>query len=448
MAANELVGDPRYRTVVSRERSVSRMRLRAERLAKAPWITQNKETKLMASAKRYTRFCGIDVAKRKHVARIIDRDGQCVARSQSFNNDAGGYQSIVARLKDAGGHRKVLVGMEATGHYWYSLRDFLVDHAYEVAVLNPIQTAQQAKKGIRKSKTDKIDAGHIATLIKNGEQRPALVPGELAMTCRQVTRLRYAMSRQGARIKQLLWSRLHPVWPEYESLFATPFCATGRKLLALAPTPHDVLTMDHQDLIELIRKTSRGKYGPAQVEKIRRAAADSVGTRRGADGVRISIRSLLTQLEVLQPVRKQLDDEIIALADRVPAYIHTLPGANARSAVSLFGETDPVETFSSPGQFVAFAGLDVTVFQTGQYKAPRRRISKRGSPFLRHTLWQMAHRACYQEGDLRDYWLRRRGDGLSHRSAVTATAIKLCHVAWRILTDRRDYQPQRPTGNS
>ena len=402
----------------------------------------------MASTKRYTRFCGIDIAKRKHVAQIIDRDGQCLARPQSFNNDADGYQSILARLKDSGGPRKVLVGMEATGHYWYSLRDFLVDRAYEVAVLNPIQTAQQAKKGIRKSKTDKIDAGHIATLIKNGEHRPALVPGELAMACRHLTRLRYAMTRQGARIKQQLWARLHPVWPEYESLFATPFCATGRKLLTTAPTPQDVLAMDQQELVELIRKTSRGKYGPAQARKVRQAAADSVGTRRGIEGARISIRSLLMQLQALRPIRKQLDDEITALANRVPIYIRTLPGADTRSAVSLFGETDPITTFTTPSQLVAFAGLDLTVFETGQYQAPRRRISKRGSPVLRHTLWQMAHRACYQEGDLRDYWLRRRGQGLSHRSAVTATALKLCHVAWRILTDRRDYQPQCPTGNS
>ena len=274
------------------------------------------------------------------------------------------------------------------------------------------------------------------------------MPGELAMTCRQVTRLRYAMARQGARIKQLLWSRLHPVWPEYESLFATPFCATARKLLAVAPTPHDILVLDQQELVELIRKTSRGKYGPIQVEKIRRTAAESVGTRRGVEGIRISIRSLIAQLDALQPVRKQLDDDIITLAERVPAYIHTLPGASARSVVSLFGETDPIETFSLPGQLVAFAGLDPTVFQTGEPKVYKRRLSKRGSPVLRHTLWQMAHRACYQEGDLRNYWLRRRGDGLCHRSAVTATAIKLCHVAWRILTDRRDYQPQYPTGDS
>jgi transposase len=400
----------------------------------------------MASTKRFTRFCGIDVAKNKHVAKIIDRDGQCIARSQSFNNDAEGYQTILTRLKEAGSAKKTLVGMEATGHYWFGLHDFLVANGYEVAVLNPIQTAQQAKKAIRKAKTDKIDAGHIATLIKNGEHRPALVPGELAMTCRQVTRLRYAITRQGVRIKQLLWSRLHPVWPEYESLFATPFCATGRKLLTTAPTPNDVRAMDQQELSELIRKTSRGKYGTRQAEKVRHAAENSVGTHRGLEGTRICIRSLLAHLEAIALIRKQLDEQIDELAGQVPAHIHTLPGANPRSVVSLFGETDPIETFATPSQLVAFAGLDLTVFQTGQYNAPRRRISKRGSPALRHTLWQMAYRACYQEGDLRDYWLRRRGEGLPHRSAVTAVALKLCHVAWRILTDRRDYVTCRPCG--
>ena len=172
--------------------------------------------------RKYSRFCGIDVAKNKHVACVIDRDGELILRSQSFTNDAEGYQQILARLQKVGGPRQVTVAMEATGHYWYSLHDFLVRHQYTVAVLNPIQTAQQAKKAIRKTQTDRIDARHIAVLLKNGEHRPAIIPGELAMTCRQLTRLRYCLVHQFARIKQLLWSRLHPVWPEYEPLFADP----------------------------------------------------------------------------------------------------------------------------------------------------------------------------------------------------------------------------------
>lgn len=398
--------------------------------------------------KRYTRFCGIDVAKQKHVACVLDQDGQFVARAQSFNNDAKGYESVLARLKNAGGSRQVLVAMEATGHYWYSLHDFLVRQGYTVVVLNPIQTAQQANKGIRKSQTDKIDARHIATLVKNGEHRPALVPGECAMTCRQLTRLRYTLIRQIARIKQLVWSRLHPVWPEYEPLFADPFGKTSRKLLMTAPTPADLLALSDQELNELIRKTSRGKFGPARACKIRQAAAYTVGMRRGLEGTRISIRSLLAQIEVLLPIREQLEADIAALADRLPGHILTLPGTDALKAVSLFGETDPIEAFTAPAQLVAFAGLDPVVSESGQYKAPRRRISKRGSPFLRRTLWAMTMRALQQEGDLRNYWLRKRREGVHHLAAVTATTIKLCHVTWRILTDRRDYLPQRPATKS
>ena len=402
----------------------------------------------MNPRKRTPHFCGIDVAKRKHVACVIDPDDHFVVRSQSFNNDAAGFSCLLARLKDVGGPRQVAVAMEATGHYWHSLHDFLIQEGYDVAVLNPIQTAQQAKKGIRKRKTDKIDAHHIAVLLKNREHRPALVPNDVAMTCRQLTRCRYALIGQGVRIKQLLWAKLHPVWPEYETLFANPFCKTGRKLLTTAPVPSDVLDLDRQVLAELIRTTSRGKYGPAKADQVRQAAQDSVGIARGLEGARITIRSLIAQLEAMMPIRKQLEADITALADRLPRYMLTLPGANPISVVSLFGETDPIEAFAGPSQLVAFAGLDMVVFQTGTYDAPRRRISKRGSPFLRRTLWAMAHRACYQEGDLRNYWLRKKAQGLHHLAAVTAVAVKLCHVVWRIATDRRDYLPQAPKANS
>ncbi len=398
--------------------------------------------------KRFTRFCGIDVAKRTHVACIVDRDGDFVARSRSFNNDRDGFEHLLARVQDAGGPKRVMVGMEATGHYWYSLHDFLVRQSYQVAVLNPIQTAQQAKKGIRKSKTDKIDARHIAILVKNGEYRPALVPGELAMSSRQLTRLRYSLVQQGARLQNLLRSRVHPIWPEFDTLFAAPFCKTGRKLPMAAPTPADVLALKLDELVELVRTGSRGRYSAAKAEQIRQAATCSVGMQRGHEGARISIRSILSQLEGLGAVRKQLEADIAALADRIPAYVLTLPGTDAIKAVSLFGETDPIETFRSPEQLVAFAGLDPTVFQTGEYDAPRRRISKRGSPYLRRTFWNMALGSLQREGDLRDYWLRRRREGMHHLVAVTAVAAKLCRAAWRILTDRRDYLPQRPATSS
>ena len=148
---------------------------------------------------------------------------------------------------------------------------------------------------------------------------------------------------------------------------------------------------------------------------------------------------MLEQIEALDPVRKKIDAEISKLSAQLPQYLFTLPGATELTVVSLYGEVNPIEAFKKPSQLVAFAGLDPKVFQSGQYDAPRRSVSKRGSPYLRRSLWQMAYRALITEGDLRDFWRRKHRQDKHHLVATTAVANKLCHVVWRIMTDRRDY---------
>jgi transposase len=396
----------------------------------------------MKASNQYLRFCGIDVAKQKHVACIIDQNGRYLVRPKSVRNDAAGYQQILNCLKQSGKAKSILTGMEATGHYWYSLHDFLTRQGYTVAVINPIQTAQQAKQAIRKCKTDKYDAFHIANLLRSGQYRAAVVPSELAMTCRLLSRLRYRIVRQSAMIKQLVNSRLHPVWPEYEGLFSNKFGTTSMKLLQMASTPKELIEIDIDDLSERIRKASRGRFGPAHTQKIRHSAKNSVGMQRGLYGISTGIKFLLEQIVALQPVSKKLDGEIEKLAAKLPEYLFTLPGATELTIVSLYGEVDPIETFKRPSQLVAFAGLDPKVFQSGQYDAPRRHVSKRGCPYLRRTLWQMAYRAVCNEGDLRDFWRRKHRQNKHHLVAVTAAANKLCHIVWRIMTDRRDYIPK------
>jgi len=243
-------------------------------------------------------------------------------------------------------------------------------------------------------------------------------------------------------IKQLVNSRLHPAWPEYEGLFSNKFGTTSMKLLQIASTPKELIELDFDDLSELICKASRGRFGPAHTQKILHTAKKSVGMQRGHYGISIGIKLLLEQIEALEPVRKKLDVEIEKLTARLPEYLFTLPGATELTIVSLYGEVNPIEAFKKPSQLVAFAGLDPKVFQSGQYDAPRRRISKRGSPYLRRSLWQMAYRALCTEGDLRDFWRRKHRQNKHHLVAVTAVANKLCHIVWRIMTDRRDYIPK------
>jgi len=396
----------------------------------------------MKASKKYLRFCGIDMAKHKHVACIVDRNGRTLLKPKSISNNTDGFQQILNCLKQTGRAKSVLVGMEATGHYWYGLHDFLTRNNYDVAVLNPIQTALQAKQAIRKCKTDKYDAFHIANLLRTSQHKPAIVPCELAMSCRQLTRIRYRIVRQISMTKQLIHSRLHPAWPEYDGFFSDTFGTTSMKLLKTVSTPKELLEANFNDISEVVRKASRGRFGHVHTQKILESAKNSVGMQRGHYGISTAIKFLLEQIETLEPVRRNLDGEIEKLATQMPQYLFTLPGATDLTIVSLYGEIGSIEVFEKPSQLVAFAGLDPKVFQTGQYDAPRRQVSKRGSPYLRRTIWLMAHRAVCKEGDLRDFWRRKRRQNKHHLVAVTAAANKLCHVIWRIMTDRRDYIPK------
>lgn len=155
-------------------------------------------------------------------------------------------------------------------------------------------------------------------------------------------------------------------------------------------------------------------------------------------GASTGVTFLLGPIVALEPVDKKLDVEIQTSAVRLPAYPFALPGVTELTRVSLYGEVDPIETFERPSQLAAFAGLDPRVLQSGQYDAPRRHASKRGSPYLRRTLWQMACQAVYNEGDLPDFRQRRHRQNKHHLVALTGVASNLCHVVRQIMTEPGD----------
>ena len=113
-------------------------------------------------------YIGIDV--REEVARG-GRDGatagEVAVEPFEFRNTQRGFERLLERLARRGVSAEgSLVGMEATGHYWVALFDFLAANGFEVAVINPIQTdAWRRVDTVRPAKTDGIDALLIADLL-------------------------------------------------------------------------------------------------------------------------------------------------------------------------------------------------------------------------------------------------------------------------------------------
>ena len=89
---------------------------------------------------------------------------------------------------------------------------------------------------------------------------------------------------------------------------------------------------------------------------------------------------------------------------------------------------------------VAYAGLDATVKVSGQFEGTRNRISKRGSPTLRNSLWLAAVSARRFNPELKAYYEAKRSQGKHSGVATGAVARRLVHLIYSIWKDNRPFE--------
>lgn len=82
-------------------------------------------------------YSGIDIAKNKHKASVINQDGKELSKSISFANSKEGCEKLLLSFKQFKIDKKdVLIGMEATGYYWLTVYEFLSANGFNINVIN------------------------------------------------------------------------------------------------------------------------------------------------------------------------------------------------------------------------------------------------------------------------------------------------------------------------
>lgn len=382
-------------------------------------------------------YVGIDIGKRHHVAVIVDANGQQVGKALRFANDRDGFDQLLARLAEL--EPDALIGLEATGHYWLALYTLLAEAGYDLVVLNALQIHAYRKSGIRKRKNDRYDAYWIADYIRVSRQPHHQSQQPELLQLRELTRFRASLTDQVGGCKRKIISIIDRVFPEYEQLFSNVFIQTSRRLLAEALTPDEFAEFDLTELTQLLAQSSRGRHGQAKAEELQALARRSVGIGFLTDALRVQMTCLLQQLALLEAQCQQLEAEISALVDQFPQHITSIPGIGPITGAIILAEIGDIHRFAAPEKLVAFAGIDPTVYQSGQFTATQTRMSKRGSPFLRHALWQAAFMATQHDPQLRAYYQRKRAEGKAHGTAVGAVCRKLLHRIYIVLKEQRPY---------
>lgn len=386
-------------------------------------------------------YCGIDVAKHKHAVVVLDERGGANRPVFMTENTRSGMDYLLDELKPFG--EDVCIGLEATGHYWLSLYDVLTRQGYPVVVLNPLQVSAYRRSGVRKVKNDKTDAAWIADFVRISNRTASDRDVPAMMQLRELTRFRFWLTDQIGDCKRKLLTILDRVFPEYESLFSSVFIQSSKAMLQAAVSAQEFSDFDLQELTELLQKTSRGKFGREKAQEIQAQARQSVGVGFLADAVRVEMRCLLAQIDLLEEQQADVETAQTELMGSVEQYITTIPGIGMPTGAAILAEIGDVSRFASEEKLIAYAGIDATVHQSGQFNAAHMHMSKRGSPYLRLALWQAASMAIRHNEELKEYYRKKRAEGKAHGTALGAVCRKLLIRIYVILKEKRPYQVRK-----
>lgn len=395
-------------------------------------------------------YIGIDIGKRHHEVGVIDDKGNHVGKPLRFANSKAGSEKLLKFINQY--HLttdNAVVGVEATGHYWLSVFSFLHKLGFKTTVFNPLQSDALRHFYIRKTKTDASDAYLIAQVIRidSPDETPFLEEDRLQL--KNLERLRYSFVDQASDLKRKIISLLDQVFPEYEQIFSDVFGKSSTEVLLHSPLPEDLLEIDTEELASLLNRVSKGRLGESRAlqkaDQIRKSASHTFGISIGTDAFKLQIQLLLEQIQLIEQHLERVENAMIELSNRQEHFLTTITGISDVTACVILGEIGSINRFERPEQLVAFAGLDASVHQSGDFNRSSTRLSKRGSPYLRRAIWQAAFVASFHDPALSSHYQRLRKRGKAHGTAVGAVARKLTHIIFAILRDNKPYEPRPQT---
>lgn len=384
-------------------------------------------------------YVSIDIAKLNHYASAIDSDGVLLFEPFEFLNDNAGFYTLLSKLNSFEPD-DIIIGLESTAHYGNNLVSFLVSKGLHVCVINPIQTTSLRKNNIRKTKTDKVDTLVIAKAVALMDHPRFVTLYDIAlMQLKNLGRFRMKLVKQRSRTKIQLTACLDQVFPELQYFFKSGIHQkTVYAILKEAPSASQIASMHLTHLKNLLVSNSQGHFKKETALALRVLAQKSVGTTDRS--LSIQITQSIAQIKLLDRQIDVVESEIRDIVISLDSVIMTIPGIGPINGGMILGEIGDINRFSKPRKLLAFAGLDPSVYQSGNFIAKKTKMSKRGSSTLRYALMNAAHNVVKYNQTFKEYYDSKRSEGRGHYNALGHCAGKLVRIIYKMLKDNVEFK--------
>src|SRR5882724_5787840 len=388
------------------------------------------------------RIAGIDVHKKMLAVVVsdVEVEDEYKFERRMFGSNPEQLRSLAAWLLEQEVEEVV---MESTAQYWKPvwgalerywkpIREKREGASRRSGTLHLAQAL--SNRGRRGRKKDFRDAERLVKRLVARELTLSFVPDVEQRLWRTVTRRKYQLTRDRARLQNQVESLLEEAHIKLSSLVSDLLGASARRMLkALADGETDPAAL-------AALADQRLRATPAQLH-------DALGACTELNPVyRRLVKMTIEGLQFVEQQISQLEREIASLLQRHQDAVERLavvPGLGVDSAQQIIAEVGAkAATFPSAEKLSSWVGACPGKEESAGVN--RSRHSPKGNRQMRRVLNQAANAAVKRKGSIFEIVYRRLVPRLGHNKTIGAIAHRLCHLIWMILYKGVRYEERGP----
>lgn len=333
---------------------------------------------------------GIDVSMGKSTIAIISTDGEVISEPFEIEHTKSGFNLVLEKIKNIPKDNVRFV-MESTGNYCKSLLKIIIDNGYYATVENPLTIKKYCDINIRKVKTDKKYALKIACY--GSERWHKLI--RYTPSDEIYSELRFLSRQYDEQMSLKVMKKIHlsglieVTFPGLKKIF------NGDSLYMLMLDiykkyyhPSLVLSKSKSSFIKDVEKISKKtghRIGTRVAEEMYSLANECIPSSPCNESTQLAVSNCVLLLQNLEEITNNIIAKMDELARKLPEFeiVSNMSGVGNKIRARLIAEIGDVRRFKNSNCLIAYAGIDVPPFQSGQFVATNRRITKRGNKHLR-----------------------------------------------------------------
>ena len=383
---------------------------------------------------------GIDVSKRKSTVTIRQPGDKVVLAPRDYRHTQSSINELIATIKSLDGETKVC--MEHTGRYYEAVASWLSAAGIFVSAVNPWLIKDFGNDSIRTPKTDKADAKKIArfTLDRWAKLRQYSRMDELRNQLKTMNRQFGFYMDQKTAMKNNLIALLDQSFPGANSFFDSPARPDGsQKWVDFVYTYWHVDCVRGKSLAAFTEhykswcKRKGYNFSASKAEEVYRAASDLIAVFPKDDNTKMLVRQAISVLNVTSETVEALRVKMDQTASQMPEYdvVLGMDGVGPTLGPQLIAEIGDVTRFEHRGALTAFAGVDPRKKESGDYERRSNPTTKKGSPHLRKTLFQIMDGLILRsplDNPVYIFMDKKRAEGKPYYVYMTAGANKFLRI--------------------